>query len=163
MYSAHSAHVGSFTTLMTYGRPKCLLASAPSGEERRPQCSIRAAQPARRPLRRACEGLSGRSRCNPVEATLRVPAHRELRLTLPAPGDLAILVEGDKRLFNQYGVMLVNPAKHPHIKAAEGQAFGLACLAGRSESHRRVQSRRRATILSERLGVSSVLETEISN
>src|SRR5215208_391307 len=119
----YSAHVGSFTILMTYGRPKCLLASAPSGEERRPQCSIRAAQPARRPLWRACEGLSGRSRCNPVEATLRVPAHRELRPTLPARGDLAILVEGDKRLFNQYGVMLVNPAKHSHVKAAEGQAF----------------------------------------
>jgi tungstate transport system substrate-binding protein len=38
-------------------------------------------------------------------------------------GDLAILTEGDKRLFNQYGVMLVNPAKHPNVKAKEGQAF----------------------------------------
>jgi tungstate transport system substrate-binding protein len=38
-------------------------------------------------------------------------------------GELAILVEGDKRLFNQYGVMLVNPAKHPNVKVAEGQAF----------------------------------------
>ncbi len=38
-------------------------------------------------------------------------------------GDLAILVEGDQRLFNQYGVMLVNPARHPHVKAAEGQSF----------------------------------------
>jgi tungstate transport system substrate-binding protein len=38
-------------------------------------------------------------------------------------GDLAIVVEGDKRLFNQYGVMLVNPAKHPHVKKAEGMAF----------------------------------------
>lgn len=38
-------------------------------------------------------------------------------------GDLAILVEGDKRLFNQYGVMLVNPAKHPHVKAVDGQKF----------------------------------------
>jgi tungstate transport system substrate-binding protein len=38
-------------------------------------------------------------------------------------GELAILTEGDKRLFNQYGVMLVNPAKHPHVKAKEGQAF----------------------------------------
>jgi len=38
-------------------------------------------------------------------------------------GDLAILTEGDKRLFNQYGVMLVNPAKHAHVKVAEGQAF----------------------------------------
>ena len=38
-------------------------------------------------------------------------------------GDLAILTEGDKRLFNQYGVMLVNPAKHPDVKAKDGQAF----------------------------------------
>ncbi|PWC73250.1 sulfate transporter [Azospirillum sp. TSH58] len=38
-------------------------------------------------------------------------------------GDLDILVEGDKRLFNQYGVMLVNPAKFAHVKAADGQAF----------------------------------------
>jgi tungstate transport system substrate-binding protein len=38
-------------------------------------------------------------------------------------GDLAVLVEGDKRLFNQYGVMLVNPTKHPHVKAADGQKF----------------------------------------
>lgn len=36
---------------------------------------------------------------------------------------LDVLVEGDRRLFNQYGVMLVNPAKHPHVKAGEGQAF----------------------------------------
>jgi tungstate transport system substrate-binding protein len=38
-------------------------------------------------------------------------------------GNLAILLEGDKRLFNQYGVMLVNPKKHPHVKALEGQRF----------------------------------------
>jgi tungstate transport system substrate-binding protein len=38
-------------------------------------------------------------------------------------GDLAILVEGDKRLFNQYGVMLVNPAKHPTVKKDLGQQF----------------------------------------
>jgi tungstate transport system substrate-binding protein len=38
-------------------------------------------------------------------------------------GDLAILVEGDKRLFNQYGVILVNPEKHASVKRAEGQAF----------------------------------------
>lgn len=36
---------------------------------------------------------------------------------------LAILVEGDTRLFNQYGVMVVNPAKHPHVKAKDAQAF----------------------------------------
>src|SRR5215468_9270091 len=38
-------------------------------------------------------------------------------------GDLAISVEGDKRLFNQYGVILVNSAKHPHVKKELGQAF----------------------------------------
>jgi tungstate transport system substrate-binding protein len=38
-------------------------------------------------------------------------------------GELAILVEGDRRLFNQYGVILVNPARHRHVKAADGQAF----------------------------------------
>jgi tungstate transport system substrate-binding protein len=38
-------------------------------------------------------------------------------------GDLTVLVEGDKRLFNQYGVMVVNPAKHPHVKAALAQQF----------------------------------------
>lgn len=38
-------------------------------------------------------------------------------------GDLAIVVEGDKRLFNQYGVMLVNPEKFPNVKVKDGQAF----------------------------------------
>jgi tungstate transport system substrate-binding protein len=38
-------------------------------------------------------------------------------------GELVVLVEGDARLFNQYGVMLVNPAKHAHVKKAEGMAF----------------------------------------
>lgn len=37
--------------------------------------------------------------------------------------DLRILVEGDVRLFNQYGVMLVSPQRHPHVKAADGQRF----------------------------------------
>jgi tungstate transport system substrate-binding protein len=38
-------------------------------------------------------------------------------------GNLAVLSEGDNRLFNQYGVMLVNPKKHPHVKTTEGQRF----------------------------------------
>ena len=38
-------------------------------------------------------------------------------------GDLAVLVEGDTRLNNQYGVMVVNPAKYPHVKAVEAQKF----------------------------------------
>jgi tungstate transport system substrate-binding protein len=37
--------------------------------------------------------------------------------------DLELVVEGDKRLFNQYGVILVNPAKFPHVKATDGEAF----------------------------------------
>ncbi len=53
-------------------------------------------------------------------------------------GELAILTEGDKQLFNQYGVMLVNPARHPHVKKDLGQQFvdwvvsprGQAAIAG---------------------------------
>jgi tungstate transport system substrate-binding protein len=50
-------------------------------------------------------------------------ADRGTWLSFKNRGDLTILVEGDKRLFNQYGVMLVNPAKHPHVKKDLGQAF----------------------------------------
>jgi tungstate transport system substrate-binding protein len=39
------------------------------------------------------------------------------------PGDLEIVFQGDKRLFNQYGVMLVNPANHPQVKKELGQEF----------------------------------------
>lgn len=52
-----------------------------------------------------------------------VLADRGTWLSFKNRGDLAVLVEGDTKLFNQYGVMLVNPAKHPHVKAAEGQKF----------------------------------------
>jgi tungstate transport system substrate-binding protein len=38
-------------------------------------------------------------------------------------GDLRILVEGDNALFNQYGVIVVNPARHPHVKQALAQQF----------------------------------------
>jgi tungstate transport system substrate-binding protein len=50
-------------------------------------------------------------------------ADRGTWLSFKNRGELAILVEGDRRLFNQYGVMLVNPAKHPHVKKADGMAF----------------------------------------
>ena len=50
-------------------------------------------------------------------------ADRGTWLNFKNRGDLAILVEGDKRLFNQYGVMVVNPAKHPHVKRELAQAF----------------------------------------
>jgi tungstate transport system substrate-binding protein len=52
-----------------------------------------------------------------------VLADRGTWLSFKNRGDLAIAIEGDKRLFNQYGVTLVNPEKHPHVKADLGQAF----------------------------------------
>lgn len=52
-----------------------------------------------------------------------VLADRGTWLSFRNRGDLTILVEGDKRLFNQYGVILVNPQKHPNVKRTEGQAF----------------------------------------
>jgi tungstate transport system substrate-binding protein len=50
-------------------------------------------------------------------------ADRGTWLSFKNRGDLTVLVEGDSRLFNQYGVMLVNPARHPHVKVADGQKF----------------------------------------
>jgi len=50
-------------------------------------------------------------------------ADRGTWLSFRNRGNLKIVVEGDKRLFNQYGVMLVNPAKHPNVKADLGQKF----------------------------------------
>jgi tungstate transport system substrate-binding protein len=52
-----------------------------------------------------------------------VLADRATWLAFKNRGDLAILVEGDKRLFNQYGVILVNPDKHASVKRADAQAF----------------------------------------
>jgi len=50
-------------------------------------------------------------------------ADRGTWLSFKNRGDLVILVEGDNKLFNQYGIMLVNPAKHPHVKKDLGDAF----------------------------------------
>jgi tungstate transport system substrate-binding protein len=50
-------------------------------------------------------------------------ADRGTWLSFKNRGDLEIVVEGDKRLFNQYGVMLVNPEKHPNVKQDLGQKF----------------------------------------
>ena len=52
-----------------------------------------------------------------------VLADRATWLNFKNRADLAILVEGDRRLFNPYGVMVVNPAKHPHVKQAYAQKF----------------------------------------
>lgn len=67
-----------------------------------------------------------------------VLADRGTWLNFRNRGDLAILVEGDRRLLNQYGVMVVNPARHPHVKKDLAQAFadwvvspaGQAAIAG---------------------------------
>ena len=67
-----------------------------------------------------------------------VLADRGTWLNFKNRDDLVILVEGDHRLFNQYGVMVVNPAKHPHVKKDLAQAFadwvvspaGQAAIAG---------------------------------
>ena len=56
-------------------------------------------------------------------ANAYVLADRGTWLSFKNRGDLDIVVEGDNKLFNQYGVILVNPAKHPNVKKAEGQAF----------------------------------------
>ena len=65
-------------------------------------------------------------------------ADRGTWLNFKNRADLGVVVEGDQRLFNQYGVMVVNPARHPHVKAALAQAFadwvvspaGQAAIAG---------------------------------
>ncbi len=56
-------------------------------------------------------------------ANAYVLADRGTWLSFKNRSDLDILVAGDKRLFNQYGVILVNPEKHPHVKKELGQAF----------------------------------------
>lgn len=52
-----------------------------------------------------------------------VLADRGTWISFKNRGDLAIAVEGDRRLFNQYGIILVNPDKFPHVKKEDGQAF----------------------------------------
>jgi len=67
-----------------------------------------------------------------------VLADRGTWLNFKNRGELAVLVQGDQRLFNQYGVMVVNPAKHPHVKTELAQNFvdwlvsptGQAAIAG---------------------------------
>jgi len=56
-------------------------------------------------------------------ANAYVLADRGTWLSFKNRGDLGIVVEGDQRLFNQYGVILVNPARHPHVNKVAGQAF----------------------------------------
>jgi tungstate transport system substrate-binding protein len=58
-----------------------------------------------------------------ASANAYVLSDRGTWLSFRNRGALMILVDGDRRLFNQYGVTLVNPAKHPNVKVADGQAF----------------------------------------
>ena len=66
-------------------------------------------------------------------------------------GDYKIAVEGDKKLFNQYGIILVNPDKHPKVKKAEGQAFIDWVLSTRGAGRDQVvPDQRRAAVLPQR-------------
>ena len=63
---------------------------------------------------------------------------------------LGVLVEGDQRLFNQYGVMAVNPERHPHVKAAERERFMEWLVSpGRAGGDRLLPHRGRAVVLPE--------------
>ncbi len=70
----------------------------------------------------AAQIIDGKALANRYKETIRkrVQALRDQDRSVRLD---AILVEGDERLFNQYGVILVNPALYPHVKAREGQAF----------------------------------------
>jgi tungstate transport system substrate-binding protein len=62
-----------------------------------------------------------------LNTSAQMPAYtltdRATWLSFENKGPLEIVVEGDPKLFNQYGVILVNPKKHPHVKAEQGQVF----------------------------------------
>ena len=76
---------------------------------------------------------------------------RHMALVQEQAANSSIAVEGDKRLFNQYGVMLVNPAKHSQREEGIRPAIHrLAGFARGPEGHRRLQDQRRAAVLSER-------------
>ncbi len=80
-----------------------------------------------------------------------VLADRGTWLSFKNKGDLDIVMQGDKRLFNQYGVMLVNPARHPHVKKDLGQRFidWLVSAEGQRR-HRGLQDQRQAAVLPQR-------------
>ena len=65
----------------------------------------------------------GATLTNAAASEAYVLSDRGTWLSFRNKSDLVIEVEGDKRLFNQYGVMLVNPAKHPNVKTEAGQTF----------------------------------------
>jgi tungstate transport system substrate-binding protein len=78
---------------------------------------------ARPPGYKACGCGMGPALNMAAAANAHVLADRGTWLSFKNRGDLVVLVEGDKRLFNPYGVIVVNPARHPHVKQALAQAF----------------------------------------
>ena len=94
----------------------------------RPSCACGRTQ-ASTSTRRRARGTARRARAWAPHSTPRrrlnayILADRGTWLNFKNRGELGIAVEGDKRLFNQYGVMLVNPDKHPNVKKELGQKF----------------------------------------
>ncbi|MDB5964691.1 MAG: extracellular solute-binding protein [Polaromonas sp.] len=72
---------------------------------------------------RACGCGMGQALNMAASTGAYVLADRGTWLAFRNRADLAVLVEGDRRLFNQYGVLVVNPARHPQTRAAEAQQF----------------------------------------
>jgi tungstate transport system substrate-binding protein len=82
-----------------------------------------AAAPGKTFAYRACGCGMGPALNVAVGSDAYVLVDRGTWLAFRNPGKLAILVEGDTRLFNQYGVIVVNPTRHPHVKVVQAQAF----------------------------------------
>jgi tungstate transport system substrate-binding protein len=72
---------------------------------------------------RACRCGMGPALNVAASSDAYVLADRGTWLAFRNPGKLAILVEGDSRLFNQYGVIVVSPDRHPYVKVVQAQAF----------------------------------------
>jgi len=79
--------------------------------------------PTARPAQYSCGCGMGPALNIASSANAYVLADRGTWLSFKNRGELAVLVEGDRRLFNQYGVIVVNPARHPHVKVALAQKF----------------------------------------
>jgi tungstate transport system substrate-binding protein len=80
-------------------------------------------EPGKGPAYRACGCGMGQALNMAASTGTYVLADRGTWLSFKNRADLTVLVEGDRRLFNPYGVLLVSAAKHPHVKTDEGQRF----------------------------------------
>ena len=113
-------------------RPNCVTGSSP------------AARPGARATANAAAAWGRRSTWRwPTAATWLADRGNRLR----NKADLAVLVEGDQRLFNQYGVMLVSAARHPRIKTAEGPVRRLRCRQRPGVDRRLLNQRGGAVVL----------------